>query len=119
MARQRPISLRGMVVELDWDDDGRPTAFGLETDRETYALAESRKSEDLAAEVGRRVRVTGVVSEAVLPEGGDEFDADFPTLAVESYELLDEDDEDDDEEEDEEDDSPGYENDDADDDEGG
>ena len=106
MKRKR-VSLTGLIVELDWDEDGHPTAWGVESEDDTYQLAESGKAERLAKVVGGRVRVTGMVDDLASAGEEEELPADLPILRVESYEVLDEpgsDDEDEEEKEPDEDD---------------
>jgi len=94
MDRKR-LTVAGTVVELDWDEGGRVLALGLETDRDTYEIVESKKAEELADLVGCRARMTGWIT--------DDSDADLRLLDVTGYTILEEaeDDEDDEENDDE------------------
>ena len=89
MKRKR-VLITGLIVELDWDEDGHPTAWGVESEDDTYQLAESGKAERLAKVVGGRVRVTGMVDDLASAGEEEELPVDLPILRVESYEVLDE-----------------------------
>jgi len=71
----------GRIVELDWDDDGDVTVLGLETERDTYEIADTGRAAPLSVCVGRRVALTGLLSDD---------SPDAPSLlTVQAYDLLD------------------------------
>ena len=80
MARER-VNLTGEILELDWDDDGNPTAWGIEDDNlDSYEFVESPKAKELAAHIGARAKVTGWAS--------DDEDQYMSLLEVETFQIL-------------------------------
>ena len=70
----------GMVVELDWDENGQATAWDLKTDHGRFRFAGSRKATELVGLLGSPVWISGWFT-------GEETNG-LPLVKVDAYELA-------------------------------
>ena len=88
------VTIKGIVTPTDWDDDGNVRAVVVSTpSEEEYLVEPSALTEELLGLIGAEVVVTGTLG---LERRGTK------TIAVRSYELLEDDEEEEELEEEEE-----------------
>ncbi len=64
MAKDRLITIQGLIIPVNWDEKGRVTAIAASTfDEEEYLLDHNTKVEPLFSLVRKEVAVTGYVRE--------------------------------------------------------
>lgn len=62
--RDKLISLRGIILPIDWDKDGNIIALGLSgTDEKEYRIEVKAKKEELLDLLQKEVEVTGLLKE--------------------------------------------------------
>ena len=79
--KDRMATIRGLIIPVDWDDQGNITAVAiLAPFEEEYSVELDARGEELLAFVRERVKASGLVR---LDEHGQKI------LTIASYELLD------------------------------
>jgi hypothetical protein len=78
-AKDEPVTVRGTVVEDDWDDDDNVIAVAISSDEEYYVVDKRGKGKDLLKLVDKEVEVKGTVKE---DEDGNRI------ITVRSYQVL-------------------------------
>ncbi len=74
------VTIRGFVVALDWDEEDRPLSVAIQTEDWLEVLVEdSGSGAELLELEDAEVEVHGVL---------DESDSDNPSIAVKSFEVL-------------------------------
>jgi hypothetical protein len=73
------ITITGIVVAVDWDDEAKVTAVSIETDDEIYYVSDNPIGKQLLELEGEDVKVTGAV-------GKDSEDNN--TITVKTYEII-------------------------------
>jgi hypothetical protein len=75
-----PVTIRGLIVPMDWDDRGNITGVAISTPfEEEYRIELDQRGEELLAFVRARVTATGVVT---LDAQGRKV------IMVESYQIV-------------------------------
>jgi hypothetical protein len=60
------ITIRGILLPMDWDEDGNVTALGLSgVDEKDYQIEAKTKKAELLALLQKEVEVTGLLRERV------------------------------------------------------
>jgi hypothetical protein len=58
------ITVKGIVIPVDWDEEGRAIAAGLSThNEEEYSVENDYKGDELLGYIQKEVKVSGVVRE--------------------------------------------------------
>lgn len=62
---KKPITIRGIVIPVDWDEKGKVVAVGVSAcDEEEYLVDKDYKGQELLHYIQEEVEVSGVVREA-------------------------------------------------------
>jgi hypothetical protein len=62
--KDKLISLRGIILPIDWDKDGNVIALGLSgTDEKEYQIEVKAKKQELLGLLQKEVEVTGLLKE--------------------------------------------------------
>ena len=78
---KKPITTMGVVIPVEWDENGTPTAFAFSTYEEKEYLIDlqSEIGKKLSAAIKQKIRVTGTLGRLIKNRR---------VLLVESYEKL-------------------------------
>ena len=64
VGREKEYTIRGVIFPTDWDEDDNIVAVVIDTeDEDEYFVSQNKKGRELCALVGKKIEVTGVVSE--------------------------------------------------------
>jgi len=64
VGREREYTIKGVIFPTDWDDDDNIVAVVIDTeDEDEYFVTQNKKGKELCALVGKKIEVTGTVSE--------------------------------------------------------
>ncbi len=75
-----PVTIRGLIVPMDWDERGSITGVAISTpSEEEYRIELNRRGEELLAFVRARIRASGVVT---LDAQGRKV------IVVETYQII-------------------------------
>jgi hypothetical protein len=75
-----PITVRGLIIPMDWDDQGNVTGVAISTSlEEEYRIELDHRGEELLGFVRERVRASGKVR--LDAQGG-------KVLMVDTYQIL-------------------------------
>jgi 5S rRNA maturation endonuclease (ribonuclease M5) len=75
-----PITVRGLIIPTDWDDQGNVTGLTISTSlEEEYRIEPDRRGEELLAFVRERVKASGKIK---LDAQG------AKVMMVDSYQIL-------------------------------
>lgn len=76
----RPITVCGLIVPVDWDGQGNITGVGISTPfEEEYRIAPDHRGEELLGFLRERVKASGVIR--LDPQGR-------KVMMVETYQIL-------------------------------
>jgi len=75
-----PITVHGLIIPMDWDDQGNVTGVAISTSlEEEYRVELDRRGEELLAFVRERVKASGKIT--LDPQGA-------KVMMVDTYQIL-------------------------------